>query len=659
MRNALHLRTTGMAIFVFLASAAAAFAGEAEPPTYYPASDEAWERVDPAKAGWDPDKIREALDIAGEAKSSGVVILLGGRILAEKYWEPSKARQSLRYQLMIRGKIKNAGPVEDVASAQKSVVSFLAGVAQSKSLLDFDAPVARYLGKGWSKASKVREAKITVLHLLSMSSGLKDNLEYQAPAGSVWKYNTAAYSRLQDVLEKITGKDLNALTREWLTAPIGMSESRWVKRRPVDRGNPMNANGFATTSRDLARFGLLVLRRARWNDRDLLDNPDYLKTAFSPSQEMNKAYGLLWWLNGQPVQRGNRKLDALIPAAPKDLFAAQGALGRKLYIVPSLDLVVTRLGDNAPADFPNRFWTALAKAAPKTAPKVAFQSEPGKVLISIGGAPFASYVYEDPDIPRPYFAHVKAPNGTQVTRNHPPVEGKDRTDHGTYHPGVWLTFGDVNGNDYWRLKAKTKHERFVGKPKGGPGRGSFAVENRYLSEDGAKTVCVETCRYTVLVREAGYLLIIDSSFTSGEGDFTFGDQEEFGLGIRVATPISVKEGGRITNSDGMVNEKKVWGKQADWCDYGGPVEGEWVGMTVMPAPKNFRRSWYHARDYGFVAANPFGRKAMKAGEESKVVVKKGEIFRLGYGLLVHSSPKDEDVDLDAAYRDYLIVIGGK
>ena len=299
-------------------------------------------------------------------------------------------------------------------------------------------------------------------------------------------------------------------------------------------------------------------------------------------------------------------------------------------------------------------WAAVCGfGADKKAPDVEFQMKPGKVHITIGGAPFASYIYEDPEISRPYFAHVKAPNGTQVSRNHPPIEGKDRTDHATYHPGVWLTFGDISGNDYWRLKARTKHERFVQKPKGGPGRGTFAVENRYLSTNGAKTVCVETCRYTVLVREAGHLLIMDSSFSSDEGDFTFGDQEEFGLGIRVTTPISVKEDGQITNADGMVNEKKVWGKQSDWCDYAGPVEGEWVGITIMPAPTNFRRCWYHARDYGFVAANPFGRKAMKAGKESKVVVKKGETFNLGYGLLLHSSPTDRKVDLDAAYQEYL------
>jgi len=289
----------------------------------------------------------------------------------------------------------------------------------------------------------------------------------------------------------------------------------------------------------------------------------------------------------------------------------------------------------------------------KEVPIVAFKHEPNKLLITIGGKPFATYVYEDSKITRPYFAHVRSPDGIQVTRNHPPIEGQDRTDHATMHPGIWLTFGDISGNDYWRLKARTVHDKFVVPPHGGPGRGSFTVRNRYLSAEGDKTVCVETCRYTILVRPAGYLLIWESDFTSDSGAFSFGDQEEFGLGVRVATPISVRKGGHIADSEGRRNEKQVWGKQAGWCDYSGEIEGQRVGMTLMPDPNNFRRSWYHARDYGLLVANPFGRNAMTRGEKSKVVVRKGEKFRLGYGVFIYSVPADATVDIAAAYRDYL------
>ena len=85
-----------------------------------------------------------------------------------------------------------------------------------------------------------------------------------------------------------------------------------------------------------------------------------------PSQSLNPAYGLLWWLNRRASNTGPEKAGkaVLAPAAPDDLYAAQGALGRKLYVVPSLELVVARLGDAPGDDFNQRFWELLMAAAP-------------------------------------------------------------------------------------------------------------------------------------------------------------------------------------------------------------------------------------------------------------------------------------------------------
>jgi hypothetical protein len=290
------------------------------------------------------------------------------------------------------------------------------------------------------------------------------------------------------------------------------------------------------------------------------------------------------------------------------------------------------------------------------APKVAFTKSADQLAITVDGRPLATYVFRDAKISRPYFAHLKAPGGTQISRNHPPIQGKDATDHGNYHPGLWLAFGDISGHDYWRLKAKVVHDGFVEQPKGAAGRGSFAVRNKYLSTDGKQTVCTETCRFTFLVRPSAYLILWDSTFKSDRADFYFGDQEEMGLGVRVATPISVRKGGgQIINAEGGKNERGTWGKQSAWCDYSGNIGGRHVGITLMPHPDNFRRCWFHARDYGFVAANPFGRNAFTRGEKSKVVVKKGEKLQLRWGVLLHSAPKPGEPDLGAAYRDYLSV----
>lgn len=301
---------------------------------------------------------------------------------------------------------------------------------------------------------------------------------------------------------------------------------------------------------------------------------------------------------------------------------------------------------------------SLAQKSKKSSsqPVVAFEQKPGELTITVGGTPFAVYVYEDPKISRPYFAHVKSSCGVQVTRNYPPQEG-DPKDHATFHPGIWLSFGDINGNDYWRLKAKVEHEMFVAQPKGGAGTGSFTVRNYYLSADGKDRILAELVKYTISVRPSGTLLMINSTFSSESTDLAFGDQEEMGLGVRVNTKFTVQYGkGHITNAEGMKEEEGTWGNSSKWVDYSGIVDDKMVGVTIMPDPGNFRPSWFHTRDYGLMAANAFGREAMKKGEKSSTVVKKGEKFELGYGVLIYCKSKNDKPDIEGGYRDYLQIL---
>lgn len=291
-------------------------------------------------------------------------------------------------------------------------------------------------------------------------------------------------------------------------------------------------------------------------------------------------------------------------------------------------------------------------------PAVRFDRRDGELTIRLGDVEAARYVFRDELVPRPYFADVKTPSGIPVTRRHPPQKDLDAADHVGLHTGIWLSFGDLNGCDYWRLKARTEHVRFSGKPVSRPGRGTFAVVNRYLTADGRGTVAEETCQYVIRTIPHGYLLELTSEFRPGDSELVFGDQEEMGLGIRVATPLNVdrKLGGRILDSAGRRNGAEVWGKTADWCDYAGPLEGaigvRWVGMTVLAGPDNFRPCWSHARDYGFLAMNPFGRQAFTKQELSRIVVARGETLKLRYGVAVHESQTEGDYQPGAIYRDF-------
>ena len=189
---------------------------------------------------------------------------------------------------------------------------------------------------------------------------------------------------------------------------------------------------------------------------------------------------------------------------------------------------------------------------------VTFARAEGQLAIRVGSQPLATYVYADKEITRPYFAHVRAPGGVQVTRNHPPDKTADSTDHATFHPGIWMAFGDLSGSDNWRNRARVVHQQFLEGPAGGPDKGSFAVRNRYLADDSRTTVCREECRYTIHVRPSGYLLTWDATFSNPEGSFYFGDQEEMGLGFRVASrfgsrpaePSATPRGGRTRNRSG-------------------------------------------------------------------------------------------------------------
>lgn len=301
-------------------------------------------------------------------------------------------------------------------------------------------------------------------------------------------------------------------------------------------------------------------------------------------------------------------------------------------------------------------WSLLAAFSVARDPAgLPFQLASDRVIVSQGATELATYRFHDPVISRPYFCTLRTPTGLQVTRNHPPIPEQDLVDHDLFHPGLWLAFGDLDGADCWRLKAPVRHEKFMEAPHAIDQGVGWTALNTYLRDDGQTPICQEVNALRLVTRPNGVLLLWDSTFR-GERDFYFGDQEELGLGLRVATPISVKQGGKMVNSAGAVNESEVWGRQADWCAYQGKIDRHNVGVVLMPHPGNVRPSWFHARDYGFVAANPFGRQAFTGGEKSRIDVPAGEDFKLRYGVFWYDAG-DEEVDVTAVYDDYVKTVG--
>jgi CubicO group peptidase (beta-lactamase class C family) len=321
-----------------------------------------WATVEPSSVGWDKTKLQKALDYAGAHQSSGMVILYRGKILGEQHWKLTGPK-SAKFKKRILGRTEADHTIEDVASAQKSIASFLVGIAQQKGLLKIDDPVNQYLKAGWSRATPEQEQAIKIRHLITMTSGLSVRGNYETKPGTKWLYNTAVYAKSIDVVAAAAKMDRHELTRKWLTGPIGMADSKWASRGAagIAAGNGF---GFATSARDLARFGLLALAGGKWAKTDILSDRQYLKESTTSSQKLNPYYGYLWWLNRSDY--GPKRIRR-IAAAPADMFSANGALNRRCFVVPSLDLVVTRLGDQPDVGkaFDRQFWKLLAGAAPR------------------------------------------------------------------------------------------------------------------------------------------------------------------------------------------------------------------------------------------------------------------------------------------------------
>ena len=350
---------------------------------YFPTADSAWELIDPEAAGWDKKALEKAINFAGACRSTGVVILHRGRIMAERYWsygektaeEPEEPSEAI-FKIMQCGFDSHGRPIEDVASVQKSFTAVLACLARQKGYLSFDNSITEHLGKGWSEAPPEAEEKITIRHLMSMTSGLDDKLTFQAPPGKKWLYNTQVYQHLIRVIAAASGKNYQTLTSKWLSDLIGLENTAWIERKWAPKMGRVKMLGLAATARDLARFGLFVMAGGKWGPTEIVTDRKCLLEILRPSQQLNPSYGYLWWLNGQKrfmaLSQEEPSEGPLVASAPPDLVAGFGALDRKLYIVPSLELVISRLGNRATStvqgtrsSFDNDWWKLLSAAAPK------------------------------------------------------------------------------------------------------------------------------------------------------------------------------------------------------------------------------------------------------------------------------------------------------
>ncbi len=236
----------------------------------------------------------------------------------------------------------------------------------------------------------------------------------------------------------------------------------------------------------------------------------------------------------------------------------------------------------------------------------------GVVRVTLNGQAFSEYRFQD--VSRPFLFPILGPDGEHFTRRWPQEDpGGEEKDH-PHHRGLWWAHGDANGVDFWsELKdaGRTVHQSFAAL-KSGRNEGVIASRNLWVAKDGRNIASdLRTLRFYV-PKGPERIVDFEITVTASHGELTLGDTKEGTMAIRLAEsmrlaqPKGVVGAGHIVNSEGQ-RDGATWGKRAKWCDYYGPVDGKTVGVAIFDHPGNPRYpTWWHVRDYGLFAANPFG-----------------------------------------------------
>lgn len=246
------------------------------------------------------------------------------------------------------------------------------GVLGEGKTVNLDTSAYAHIPEG-HPLTDARKESITLRHLLSMSSGIPgesigiygvrtaaDANAFEAALGRFplrgrevpgdlwaarlaaepgmrWDYSDPAFAHLALAFAHITGRELADFMQERVFDPIGIENLAWETLGIEDGRVGRHTNPFSgvhISARELARFGYLMLRQGVWEGKGIVA-PWWLEVATRSSQSFNPGYGLTWWVNDER---------ALWDSVPEDAFAAMGYNTNLCCVIPSLDLVVARIG---------------------------------------------------------------------------------------------------------------------------------------------------------------------------------------------------------------------------------------------------------------------------------------------------------------------------
>ncbi|MBN2022939.1 MAG: serine hydrolase [Pirellulales bacterium] len=335
----LFIATVSLASFSFVAGAARADdypieqwkAWDAGAGDRFPGK--TWSRfAAPEEAGWSAAKLEEARKYSEEIGSAAVLVVYDGAVLAQ--WGDTSRRYMCH-------------------SMRKSLLSALVGMHVAAGDMDLDKTLAE-LGIDDRPPLTTQEKQARVIDLLRSRSGVYHTAAYETPRmktdrpardshrpGEFFWYNNWDFNALGAIFERETGTKIFEEFRRRFAEPLGMQDYRardgyyhLERRQSIYPAYP-----FRMSSRDLARFGLLYLRRGCWADQRILSE-DWIDRSvashFRPGDSTRikeYGYGYLWW----PIIHG--------PLAGVGMYSARGSGGHAIDVIPGANLVVVHRVD--------------------------------------------------------------------------------------------------------------------------------------------------------------------------------------------------------------------------------------------------------------------------------------------------------------------------
>ena len=275
-----------------------------------------------------------------------------------------------------------------------------------------------------------------------------------------------------------------------------------------------------------------------------------------------------------------------------------------------------------------------------------------RVRVLLGGELFAEYVFQG--YSRPIVYPVIGPHGIGMTRNWPMKDGVPGESHDHVHQkAMFFAHGWVNGVNFFAEapdSGKIVHDKLL-KVESGSACGLIQTANNWVAVDGA-IISTDTRTLSFRAVPGGRAIDWEITLHASHGEVKFADDKHGLLAIRTHPNLCLDNdpergvttaNGQAVNSEG-VSGSAVFGKRARWIDYWGKIDEKTVGIAIFDHPANPNHpTWWMARGYGYVAADPCGGHAI-GGEPpgtGDLVIPSGGSVTFRYRYVFHEGDPDQ------------------